>query len=75
MKPVSIMTQAQVRAACLGALSAGAQRVVVEATLPSGTTLRVTADAETAKLVKYRCGGRRSDKAESPPASTRQAAI
>ena len=65
MKPVSIMTQAQVRSACLGALSAGAKRVVVEATLPSGTTLRVTADAETAKFVKYRGGGRRREPSDS----------
>jgi hypothetical protein len=39
------MTQAQVAAAVKGGLAAGAKYVTVEATLPDGTKLKVTAHA------------------------------
>jgi hypothetical protein len=40
------MTQAQVAAAVKGGLTAGAKCVTIEATLPDGTKLKVTARAE-----------------------------
>ncbi len=46
MKTPGALTQAQVMAVCKGALGSGAKKVTVEATLPNGTTLKVTAHAD-----------------------------
>jgi hypothetical protein len=60
-KSANVMTQAQVSAACKGALAAGAKSVTVEATLPNGTKLKVTARAEDAAN-----GGNRHEERERP---------
>ncbi len=46
MKVANVLTQTQITAACRGALAAGAKQVTVEAILPNGTKLKVTAHAD-----------------------------
>ena len=46
MKVANVLTQTQITAACRAGLAAGAKQVTVEAILPNGTKVKVTAYAD-----------------------------
>jgi len=46
MRKPGVITKAQMTAICKGGLSSGAKLVTVEATMPNGTKLKMTAHAD-----------------------------